>query len=380
MIDNSMKIFFQRNMILTAALLLFTSAADYAYSEALPEKPDVLLLQDRTQNYPVLKGLFDDGFFAEDNLNVSYIPFTAKETGRGSDFLLTSALINSGGNENALFSLAVTDSLNQNLTIEWEATEDGGRLQSISLQGMINLAKGIRESSVPDAMVGTKGIAEMVTDMNVWYLDEKDETSIGGYNITFDTGFSPAHRFARTLIEITLMNSIGVANYWINKDDNMEDWRYKYRWKDVGPRLLDGWSYDTNAFRTNSIYHFYAGAIYYQAARSNEYGFLASTAWSFAGSFIWEYIGEWREQTSANDMVFTPFGGSLLGEALYQSSIYIENCMPHSVYGKIFACLLDPMRILNRGIDSCFNNSFKVKIVFVNPAVQALMDIRNKNK
>lgn len=363
-------------MIFAVLLSLFASGADYAYSGEPKKKLCVLILQDGTQNYPLLKGLFDDGFFAKDNFNAVYMPFTEKKAEMNGDLLLKSALKKSDVDENFSFSLALSDSLKQDILIEWEVPCGSDRLQEASLQSILRLGESIRKSTVPNAMVETEGIPGKVSEMNVWYRDNRDETEIGGYNIKFDSGFSQTHRFVRTLVEITLLNSVGVANYWINKEDNMEDWLYKYRWKDVGPRILDGWKYDTNAFRTNTIYHFYAGSIYFQAARSNEYGFLASTAWSFFGSFFWEYIGEWREQTSANDMVFTPFGGSLMGEAFYQSSVYIENNMPNSVYGKIFAFLLDPMRFLNHRLDHCFNNGFKVNIVIMNPAVQAIMDIK----
>ncbi len=78
-------------------------------------------------------------------------------------------------------------------------------------------------------------------------------------------------------------------------------------------------------------------------------------------------------------MIFTPFGGSLLGEAFYHSSVYIENSMPNSVYGKIFGFILDPLRFINRDIDHCFNNSFRVNIVFMNPSAQAIINIKNKN-
>ncbi|MCU0821122.1 MAG: DUF3943 domain-containing protein [Spirochaetes bacterium] len=375
-----MKIFYIIKLMLAAAVSIFFFCANIVYSAEPVKKQDRLILEDGVGSYPVLKNLFDDGFFAADNLSAVYMPLAEKETSSGNDFLLKSALKTSEKEQISAFSMALTDSLGRAIAMEWETPSDSGTLQETSLRRMISLGQGIRKSTVTEAMTETEGIPEMVSEMNVWYSGSGNETAVGGYNVTFNRGFSSTHRFVRTFVEITLLNSIGVANYWINKDDNMEDWLYKYRWKDVGPRFLDGWSYDQNAFRTNTLYHFYAGAVYYQAARSNEYGFLASTAWSFFGGLFWEYIGEWREQTSANDMVFTPFGGSLMGEAFYQASVYIENSMPKSPYGKIFACLLDPMRFINRGLDLCFNDSFRVRIVFVNPAVQTLMDIKNRNR
>jgi hypothetical protein len=73
-------------------------------------------------------------------------------------------------------------------------------------------------------------------------------------------------------------------------------------------------------------------------------------------------------------MFITGMGGALAGEALRQSSIYVEQCMPNSVYGTIISFLLDPMRIINRALDRSLDGDYKVSIVFINPAAQAVIE------
>jgi hypothetical protein len=242
---------------------------------------------------------------------------------------------------------------------------------------MLDFSYNVYNYGVPEAIINTTEFSNDLEKVEVNYSDS-DKTKVTDYSLTVRTRFSPTHRFIRTLSELGLLTGVGMANYWINKDANMEDWRYKYTWEDVGRRFRDGWSFDTNAFRTNTIYHIYSGAIYYQIGRSNDYGILASTAWAFTGSLIWEYIGEWRERTSGNDMFITGICGAIAGEAFRQSSIYVEQCMPKSIYGTVFSFLLDPMRIINRSLDRAFDGHYNVRIMFMNPAVQSLIEKTNK--
>jgi hypothetical protein len=371
-----MKLIFLKTSLL---LIIFTACAAYSFAEEKRQQP-VLILSDNRTEFSVLKSLFDSGFFAGNNYNIQYVPI---EAGSGKkdlsdNFFLTSGLKDAENVEYASFNFFLSDSLKQNLKITWDIPRQDPSRQQQSIRNMIDFAYNVYFSSVPDALINTAGLSNAIEKLDVNY-SEVNITGITGYDINIHTGFSPTHRFVRALSELTLLAGVGMANYWINKDANMEDWRYKYRWKDVWPRFRDGWSYDSNAFRTNTIYHIYAGAIYYQIGRSNDYGILASTAWAFAGSLIWEYIGEWREQTSANDIYITGIGGALAGEALRQSGIYIEQCLPNSVYGTVLSFLLDPMRIINRALDRCFDGHYKVSIVFMNPAVQAIIEKNKKN-
>ncbi len=76
--------------------------------------------------------------------------------------------------------------------------------------------------------------------------------------------------------------------------------------------------FDDNRFSTNGIVHPVAGAIYYQIARGNGLGPGASFASSFLASAVWEYFTEFREKPSINDLILTPMGGAVIGEATYR--------------------------------------------------------------
>jgi hypothetical protein len=348
-----------------------------AYTEEITGKQPALKLSDKTTGFPVLKNLFDNRFFNNNNLITQYIPLSDIDKNNfpmDGNLKLTSELIKSKDIDSASFIIFFSTSIKQNILLSWDVPADNKGCQKTSIRTFVDFARNAGNSTVPEAFIRTQALGGLIESMDVKFKDNNLNTEIDRYNITVRTGFSNTHRFFRTLTELCFLNSIGMANYWINKEANMEDWRYKYSWKDAKRRFSDGWSYDTNAFRTNTLYHFYSGAVYYNTARSNDYGILASTAWAFTSSFIWENIGEWREKTSANDMIFTTMGGMLLGEALRQSSIYVERCLDYSVYGSILACFLDPMRIINRALDRSFSSSYKVSIVFVNPAAQAIME------
>lgn len=75
----------------------------------------------------------------------------------------------------------------------------------------------------------------------------------------------------------------------------------------------------------NYILHPYAGAAYYMSARSQGFNLWQSWLYSFAVStFFWEYgIEAFNERPSINDLIITPMGGLLLGEAFYLGKRWI---------------------------------------------------------
>ena len=76
--------------------------------------------------------------------------------------------------------------------------------------------------------------------------------------------------------------------------------------------------FDDDLFSTNGLAHPIAGSLYYQIARGNGLSPLASFVTSFIASTVWEYFTEWDEKPSTNDLIFTPAGGAVIGEATYR--------------------------------------------------------------
>lgn len=126
-------------------------------------------------------------------------------------------------------------------------------------------------------------------------------------------------RFLRTAGELSLLLIGGTIWYWSDQDFNSPDW-------DLDPTLDSLWQaikgdavrFDSNEFKTNVVNHPFTGAAYYMVARSNGYTFLESFLFTLAASSVWEYFIEYLEQVSINDQAFSPVGGTVVGEVLYQ--------------------------------------------------------------
>jgi len=198
--------------------------------------------------------------------------------------------------------------------------------------------------------------------------------NITGYEFNYVMQRSQTYLAVRTSAQILLAIGGGMVQYFIMKDVNMVDWEYQYSWNDAKRRVTDTWWWDPNMFNTNTLYHLYAGAAYYQIARSNNYSIMASFWWSFASSFVWEFFGEWRERVSGNDVVLTPTLGAVTGECLTQMAIFVERNMQRSFLRETILVILDPFRYFNRALDSSNAGDMRVRLIFANPIQTAVMN------
>ena len=218
-----------------------------------------------------------------------------------------------------------------------------------------------------------------IINLNPLYSMNNETEILNGYEFSYTISRSSTYLALRTSIEILAACSLGVINYFVTKEVNAADWQYRYTWPDVKNKFADGWYWDPNNFNTNTIYHLYAGATYYMIARSNYYSIPESFLWSFGGSLMWEYFGEWREQVSLNDMIFTPTLGSLTGEFLIQSANLIERNMKQSFLRETLMFILYPFGSINRWIDSSNSGDMRVHILFANPIQTAIEHKVEKN-
>ena len=134
--------------------------------------------------------------------------------------------------------------------------------------------------------------------------------------------------------------------YWRHPAKN--SWELHFDWNDWRAKMFSTRMvvFDNDLFATNGLAHPFAGAIYYQVARGNGLSPLASFVASFLTSTAWEYLAEWDEKPSTNDLIFTPAGGAVIGEATYRlgrmfaaGSPSMGNCMG--------ALLFSPIATLN---------------------------------
>lgn len=131
---------------------------------------------------------------------------------------------------------------------------------------------------------------------------------------------------------------------------------FKRWWKHV--KVGPVWDSDLPVF--NYILHPYAGAAYYMGARSQGFNVLGSFLYTtFISTVFWEYgIEAFNEVPSIQDLVITPIGGTVLGEAFYFAKRRIvENnyrLCGSKVLGNAVAIVIDPV---NEVLGFIFGNS-----------------------
>jgi hypothetical protein len=152
----------------------------------------------------------------------------------------------------------------------------------------------------------------------------------------------PGHPYLRTAFEEFLIIGVGSLWYWRHPAQN--SWELHFDWTDWRAKMFSTRLivFDDDLFATNGLAHPFAGAIYYQVARGNGLSPLASLVASFLTSTAWEYLAEWDEKPSTNDLIFTPAGGAVIGEATYRlgrmfaaGTPSVGNCMGALVFSPI---------------------------------------------
>ena len=162
-----------------------------------------------------------------------------------------------------------------------------------------------------------------------------------------ETTFSrPAHPYLRTAFEEFLVIGVGAIWYWRHPAKN--SWDLHFDWTDWRAKMFSTRMIvlDDDLFATNALAHPFAGAIYYQIARGNGLSPLASLVASFLTSTAWEYLGEWDEKPSTNDLILTPAGGAVIGEATYRLGRMFAAGSP-SMGNCLGALLFSPIATLN---------------------------------
>jgi len=158
----------------------------------------------------------------------------------------------------------------------------------------------------------------------------------------------PARPILRTGLELLGILGIGAAWYW--RAPSYGDFDIRFTWKDWRDKLFSTRDIvlDDNQFNTNTVAHPLAGAVYYQLARGNGLSAPASLLTSVIGSTVWEYLVEFNEKPSTNDLIFTPLGGAVIGEATYRlgrlfasGSPNLGNCLGAIIFAPV-AAMNDP--------------------------------------
>jgi hypothetical protein len=154
--------------------------------------------------------------------------------------------------------------------------------------------------------------------------DEADERNRA--LLTYSTP-QPPHYLRVALEELAIFGA-GIGQYWYDKSANSRDWQFKYDWPSLRERLEGkAYSFDSNGFDTNFLFHPFSGTLYYSSARANHLGPFESLAVAFTTSFLWEFFGEFQERPSINDIIVTPFTGMAWGETTTQlGAFFLRGC------------------------------------------------------
>jgi hypothetical protein len=160
----------------------------------------------------------------------------------------------------------------------------------------------------------------------------------------------PAKKVGRAFLEIGINLAVSAVNYWYKYSKFVEDWQFELTWKDQKRKFFtsEGLRLDSNNLRLNWT-HAWAGALYYNWARSNRLSSFTSFLFASGASIFWEYIAEWREISSINDHVFTWAGGPAIGEPLFQIADHFRS--RPGLANRIACLLIDPVLGINDFID-----------------------------
>lgn len=130
---------------------------------------------------------------------------------------------------------------------------------------------------------------------------------------------------------------------------NKKEWTGTPMFQRYFDNVKHGPHFDEDNAIFNYCLHPYAGAAYYMSARSQGFNLWQSWLYSFAVSTVfWEYgIEAFMERPSWQDLVITPMGGLILGEAFYIAKRYIVEhdyeVLGTKWLGYPIAFLLDPV-------------------------------------
>lgn len=124
-------------------------------------------------------------------------------------------------------------------------------------------------------------------------------------------------------------------------------------WKTMKDNFRKGFIWDNDQIGTNLFLHPYHGNIYYNAGRANGLNYWESGALALGGSAMWELFME-CEYPSTNDIIATPIGGLILGEAFFRTSDLIldDRASGSARFGReLAAFIISPARGLTRLIN-----------------------------
>ncbi|MBQ9217316.1 MAG: DUF3943 domain-containing protein [Muribaculaceae bacterium] len=199
-------------------------------------------------------------------------------------------------------------------------------------------------------------------------MNQLDKSTLNIYDFPYSKSLSCPNKRRLTQNTIALfgggLTALGVlellpenATAW-NKTKLRETPFFERWWMHVKKGAV--WDHDNWVF--NFVLHPYGGAAYYMSARSQGYNSWQSALYSFGiSTLFWEYgIEAFMEYPSIQDLIITPFIGSLIGEQFYKIKRSIVangyHFLGSQFLGHLVAFFVDPV---NEFMDTVFRNTRK---------------------
>ncbi len=198
------------------------------------------------------------------------------------------------------------------------------------------------ESPLPDTIAIAGESYEIKFKSEMAYKENFNSKPVTGKMLLRSAGLS--FGFAGTMLGWLILAPESVSKWNLKENFNAKMMRQKFKEAYTMPPVVDH-----DLWIINYIGHPYQGAYYFNNMRSQGAGFWPSALYSLAQSTIWEYgIESFFERPSIQDLIITPIGGTILGEATHRMT-HRMNRNGFNTAEKVIVTILNPSYILNHG-------------------------------
>lgn len=198
------------------------------------------------------------------------------------------------------------------------------------------------KSTLSDTVANTDDSQEIKFKSEKAYKENFNTKPVTGKMLLRSAGLS--FGFAGTMLGWLILAPESVSKWNLKENFNAKMMRQKFKEAYTMPPVVDH-----DLWIINYIGHPYQGGYYFNNMRSQGAGFWPSAMYSMAQSTIWEYgIESFFERPSIQDLIITPIGGALLGEATHRMTLRM-NRNGFNTAEKIIVTILNPSYIINHG-------------------------------
>ncbi len=194
-------------------------------------------------------------------------------------------------------------------------------------------------------------------DFGIKEYEETDGRGIDSLESTawFDKKTSAGETYGDFLKRDFILLGLSTANFirLLNQPRSETLWPDEPYGKNIGRHLKEAWTkppvWDKDSAFTNYIAHPYNGSLYYLSMREKGYSAYKSFMYANYKSLVWEYgIEATIERPSIQDMITTPVGGWLWGEATYQLTKKLRR-NGLNTFEKVVLTVFNPIHVLYHG-------------------------------